>query len=142
MKRVAMELQYFGPLSKDPALEYMLLQAVRFAFRMHQVTHNVAVKYSPQAKVQKHICLEMILANFTVTIASLLLSPFHIYISTNFVSVISLYVKTLVYKFVHTFQTCINISAVCWRFRPRDHGCIRRAEESSPRQEQHSVARI
>ena len=28
-----------GPLNKDPALEYMLLQAVRFAFRMHQVTH-------------------------------------------------------------------------------------------------------
>jgi len=39
MKRVAMELQYMGPLNKDPALEYMLLQAVRFAFRMHQVTH-------------------------------------------------------------------------------------------------------
>uniref|UniRef100_A0A0E0EHG0 Protein CHUP1, chloroplastic n=1 Tax=Oryza meridionalis TaxID=40149 RepID=A0A0E0EHG0_9ORYZ len=36
MKRVAMELQYMGPLNKDPALEYMLLQAVRFAFRMHQ----------------------------------------------------------------------------------------------------------
>ncbi|CAN6233648.1 unnamed protein product, partial [Urochloa humidicola] len=28
--------QYMGPLNKDPALEYMLLQAVRFAFRMHQ----------------------------------------------------------------------------------------------------------
>jgi hypothetical protein len=40
MKRVAMELQYMGPLNKDPALEYMLLQAVRFAFRMHQVTHS------------------------------------------------------------------------------------------------------
>ncbi|KAF0900515.1 hypothetical protein E2562_032112 [Oryza meyeriana var. granulata] len=36
MKRVAMELQYMGPLNKDPALEYILLQAVRFAFRMHQ----------------------------------------------------------------------------------------------------------
>ncbi|XP_062191024.1 protein CHUP1, chloroplastic-like [Phragmites australis] len=36
MKRVAMELQFMGPLNKDPALEYMLLQAVRFAFRMHQ----------------------------------------------------------------------------------------------------------
>ena len=39
MKRVAMELQYMGPLNKDLALEYMLLQAVRFAFRIHQVTH-------------------------------------------------------------------------------------------------------
>uniref|UniRef100_A0ACD6AJ64 Uncharacterized protein n=1 Tax=Avena sativa TaxID=4498 RepID=A0ACD6AJ64_AVESA len=36
MKRVAMELQYMGPLNKDLALEYMLLQAVRFAFRIHQ----------------------------------------------------------------------------------------------------------
>lgn len=36
MKRVAMELEYMGPLNKDPALEYMLLQAVRFAFRIHQ----------------------------------------------------------------------------------------------------------
>lgn len=47
MKRVAMELQYMGPLNKDPALEYMLLQAVRFAFRMHQVTINVAFSSQP-----------------------------------------------------------------------------------------------
>lgn len=44
MKRVAMELQYMGPLNKDPALEYMLLQAVRFAFRMHQVTNLLVNK--------------------------------------------------------------------------------------------------
>ncbi|RWR85779.1 protein CHUP1, chloroplastic-like protein [Cinnamomum micranthum f. kanehirae] len=36
MKRVAMELQLMGASDKDPALEYMLLQGVRFAFRMHQ----------------------------------------------------------------------------------------------------------
>jgi hypothetical protein len=45
MKRVAMELQYMGPLNKDPALEYMLLQAVRFAFRMHQVTNLLLNKF-------------------------------------------------------------------------------------------------
>jgi hypothetical protein len=38
MKRVANELQVMGALNKDPALEYMLLQGVRFAFRIHQVT--------------------------------------------------------------------------------------------------------
>lgn len=37
MKRVAMELQNMGTNDKDPALEYMLLQGVRFAFRIHQV---------------------------------------------------------------------------------------------------------
>ncbi|CAN6454598.1 unnamed protein product [Victoria cruziana] len=37
MKRVAVELQSMGGASeKGPALEYMLLQGVRFAFRMHQ----------------------------------------------------------------------------------------------------------
>eukprot|EP00268_Persea_americana_P013310 TRINITY_DN15798_c0_g1_i2.p1 TRINITY_DN15798_c0_g1~~TRINITY_DN15798_c0_g1_i2.p1 ORF type:complete len:116 (-),score=21.23 TRINITY_DN15798_c0_g1_i2:327-674(-) len=36
MQRVAMELQLMGASDKDPALEYMLLQGVRFAFRMHQ----------------------------------------------------------------------------------------------------------
>ncbi|KAJ1694968.1 hypothetical protein LUZ63_011666 [Rhynchospora breviuscula] len=36
MKRVANELQVMGALNKDPALEYMLLQGVRFAFRIHQ----------------------------------------------------------------------------------------------------------
>ncbi|KAJ0975793.1 hypothetical protein J5N97_017758 [Dioscorea zingiberensis] len=36
MKRVAMELQNMGANDKDPALEYMLLQGVRFAFRIHQ----------------------------------------------------------------------------------------------------------
>ncbi|KAK6932028.1 hypothetical protein RJ641_001652 [Dillenia turbinata] len=36
MKRVAMELQSKGVLEKDPATEYMLLQGVRFAFRIHQ----------------------------------------------------------------------------------------------------------
>ncbi|XP_072967874.1 protein CHUP1, chloroplastic-like [Typha angustifolia] len=36
MKRVASELQSTGASNKDPALEYMLLQGVRFAFRIHQ----------------------------------------------------------------------------------------------------------
>ncbi|ONK68637.1 uncharacterized protein A4U43_C05F14210 [Asparagus officinalis] len=36
MKRVATELQVMGASNKDPALEYMLLQGVRFAFRIHQ----------------------------------------------------------------------------------------------------------
>ncbi|CAL9163313.1 unnamed protein product [Musa hybrid cultivar] len=36
MKRVATELQTMGVSNKDPALEYMLLQGVRFAFRIHQ----------------------------------------------------------------------------------------------------------
>ncbi|KAF4391031.1 protein CHUP1, chloroplastic [Cannabis sativa] len=36
MKRVAMELQSKAALDKDPAMDYMLLQGVRFAFRIHQ----------------------------------------------------------------------------------------------------------
>ncbi|XP_047158361.1 protein CHUP1, chloroplastic-like [Vigna umbellata] len=36
MKRVAMELQVKSALEKDPAMDYMLLQGVRFAFRIHQ----------------------------------------------------------------------------------------------------------
>ncbi|PIA24686.1 hypothetical protein AQUCO_112800001v1 [Aquilegia coerulea] len=36
MKRVALELQSKRTSEKDPALEYMLLQGVRFAFRIHQ----------------------------------------------------------------------------------------------------------
>ncbi|XP_042477470.1 protein CHUP1, chloroplastic-like [Macadamia integrifolia] len=36
MKRVAMELHCKGASEKDPALDYMLLQGVRFAFRIHQ----------------------------------------------------------------------------------------------------------
>ncbi|KAF6147309.1 hypothetical protein GIB67_009792 [Kingdonia uniflora] len=36
MKRVAMELQSKRASEKDPALEYILLQGVRFAFRVHQ----------------------------------------------------------------------------------------------------------
>ncbi|XP_043689785.1 protein CHUP1, chloroplastic-like [Telopea speciosissima] len=36
MRRVAVELQSKGASDKDPALDYMLLQGVRFAFRIHQ----------------------------------------------------------------------------------------------------------
>ncbi|XP_068656663.1 protein CHUP1, chloroplastic-like [Aristolochia californica] len=36
IKRVALELQSMGASDNDPALEYMLLQGVRFAFRIHQ----------------------------------------------------------------------------------------------------------
>ncbi|TXG48224.1 hypothetical protein EZV62_027518 [Acer yangbiense] len=36
MKRVAMELQLKTGMEKDPAMDYMLLQGVRFAFRIHQ----------------------------------------------------------------------------------------------------------
>lgn len=37
MKRVATELQSKGTSDKDSSLDYMLLQGVRFAFRIHQV---------------------------------------------------------------------------------------------------------
>ncbi|KAL7241640.1 hypothetical protein ACSBR1_014276 [Camellia fascicularis] len=37
MKRVAMELQAKGTSEKDSAMDYMLLQGVRFAFRIHQI---------------------------------------------------------------------------------------------------------
>lgn len=37
MKRVAMELQTKAAAEKDPSMDYMLLQGVRFAFRIHQV---------------------------------------------------------------------------------------------------------
>ncbi|KAG6594406.1 Protein CHUP1, chloroplastic, partial [Cucurbita argyrosperma subsp. sororia] len=36
MKRVAMELQSKSSSEKDPAMDYMLLQGVRYAFRIHQ----------------------------------------------------------------------------------------------------------
>ncbi|MBA0810883.1 hypothetical protein Gohar_002834 [Gossypium harknessii] len=36
MKRVAIELQVKATLEKDPSMDYMLLQGVRFAFRIHQ----------------------------------------------------------------------------------------------------------
>ncbi|KAM1032644.1 hypothetical protein ACFX2C_036284 [Malus domestica] len=36
MPRVAMELQSKAAAEKDPAMDYMLLQGVRFAFRVHQ----------------------------------------------------------------------------------------------------------
>lgn len=36
MKRVAMELQFKGTSDKDSSMDYMLLQGVRFAFRIHQ----------------------------------------------------------------------------------------------------------
>ncbi|KAL2244565.1 protein CHUP1, chloroplastic-like [Sesamum indicum] len=36
MERVAIELQSKGTLDKDSSLDYMLLQGVRFAFRIHQ----------------------------------------------------------------------------------------------------------
>ncbi|CAN4080300.1 unnamed protein product [Withania somnifera] len=36
MRRVAAELQSKGPLDKDTSMDYMLLQGVRFAFRIHQ----------------------------------------------------------------------------------------------------------
>ncbi|KAM1796271.1 hypothetical protein ACFX11_036528 [Malus domestica] len=36
MTRVAMELQSKAAAEKDPAMDYMLLQGVRFAFRVHQ----------------------------------------------------------------------------------------------------------
>lgn len=39
MKRVAMELQAKGASEKDSAMDYMLLQGVRFAFRIHQVCY-------------------------------------------------------------------------------------------------------
>jgi len=41
MKRVAVELQAKSALEKDPAMDYMLLQGVRFAFRIHQVCPGI-----------------------------------------------------------------------------------------------------
>lgn len=43
MKRVAAELQSKGPLDKDTSMDYMLLQGVRFAFRIHQVCVVIVV---------------------------------------------------------------------------------------------------
>ncbi|KAF5820665.1 putative protein CHUP1 [Helianthus annuus] len=36
MRRVATELQTKGTMEKDSSMDYMLLQGVRFAFRIHQ----------------------------------------------------------------------------------------------------------
>ncbi|CAH1419628.1 unnamed protein product, partial [Lactuca virosa] len=36
MRRVATELQIKGTSDKDSSMDYMLLQGVRFAFRIHQ----------------------------------------------------------------------------------------------------------
>lgn len=49
MKRVAMELQSKAVAEKDPAMDYMLLQGVRFAFRIHQVC-NISIKHSKKKK--------------------------------------------------------------------------------------------
>lgn len=38
-----MELQSKAAVEKDPAMDYMLLQGVRFAFRIHQVC-SIAIK--------------------------------------------------------------------------------------------------
>jgi hypothetical protein len=45
MKRVATEIQSkaAAALEKDPALDYMLLQGVRFAFRIHQVCTVISI---------------------------------------------------------------------------------------------------
>lgn len=40
-----MELQSKAAAEKDPAMDYMLLQGVRFAFRIHQVS-NIRTKHS------------------------------------------------------------------------------------------------
>jgi hypothetical protein len=153
-----MELQYFGPLSKDPALEYMLLQAVRFAFRMHQVTHNVAVKYSPQAKPylsrndlgQLH-CNNCISSRISIPhiyfhnyfwwsrLPGLRRRPLrgrgagrglpersHALLATgppagpqNLFPSVLISKKTVVYKFVHTFQNCTSSKLQgCFRSLP------------------------
>ena len=36
-----MELQFKGTSEKDSSLDYMVLQGVRFAFRIHQVRHKL-----------------------------------------------------------------------------------------------------
>lgn len=45
MKRVATELQSKTALEKDPAMDYMLLQGVRFAFRIHQVRSIMIIMF-------------------------------------------------------------------------------------------------
>jgi hypothetical protein len=40
MKRVASELDALNGTDKEPNREFLLLQGVRFAFRVHQVTIN------------------------------------------------------------------------------------------------------
>lgn len=51
-----MELQSKAAAEKDPAMDYMLLQGVRFAFRIHQVSQH------------KKKVLVLILSNFGVFI--------------------------------------------------------------------------
>lgn len=41
MKRVAYELDSVSGSDKDPNREFLLLQGVRFAFRVHQVKENI-----------------------------------------------------------------------------------------------------
>lgn len=40
MKRVASELDALSGPEKEPAREFLILQGVRFAFRVHQVCNN------------------------------------------------------------------------------------------------------
>lgn len=51
MKRVAMELQVKSALEKDPAMDYMLLQGVRFAFRIHQVCPGIYFQNPMQSEL-------------------------------------------------------------------------------------------
>lgn len=40
-----MELQSKAAIEKDPAMDYMLLQGVRFAFRIHQVCGIITITF-------------------------------------------------------------------------------------------------
>ncbi|PPD96980.1 hypothetical protein GOBAR_DD05989 [Gossypium barbadense] len=46
MKRVAIELQVKATLEKDPSMDYMLLQGVRFAFRIHQKKKKMTIGWT------------------------------------------------------------------------------------------------
>jgi len=46
MKRVASELDALSGPEKEPAREFLILQGVRFAFRVHQVNSRALVSFA------------------------------------------------------------------------------------------------
>ena len=84
-----------GPLNKDPALEYMLLQAVRLAFRMHQVTHyssnlrrgklsrTLRIPYCQQYLIARTSISHVLISSSTVLFACLIIRTFQLVFSAE-----------------------------------------------------------
>nr|GME18448.1 protein CHUP1, chloroplastic-like [Ipomoea batatas] len=76
MKRVAMELQSKGPSDKDTSMDYMLLQGVRFAFRIHQFAGGFDAETMDAFEELRDLALALNKIFMDVAILALLMSLF------------------------------------------------------------------